>query len=146
MFKFLKPVFHAAIIFLMFFSQLASADVLDKILEKGKIRVGVSLFVPFTMQSSTGKLTGFEIEVANHLAKDLGVDTEVQVYNWEDIIPALENDEIDIISVYCFVIQYSMLPRKSLPVVTGAGSLISLSVLLSYVSSVNCTSPPVAGL
>jgi len=84
-------------VLLVLLSGYANADVLEDIIEKGTIRVGVSLFLPFTMQDSSGELSGFEIEVAEKLASDLEATVEIKVYNWEDIIPALRNKEIDII-------------------------------------------------
>jgi polar amino acid transport system substrate-binding protein len=97
MFEILKPVPRILAVLLTFFVQAASADVLNNILEKGTMRVGVALFTPHTMQDKSGGLSGFEIEVAKNLAQDLGAATEFKVYNWEDIIKALEDDEIDII-------------------------------------------------
>jgi len=96
MFEMLKRALLTTLIFLMPFSQSA-ADILDNIIERGTLRVGVTLFEPNTMQDATGKLTGFDIEVANKLTKDLGVEPEFLVYNWADIITALKNREIDII-------------------------------------------------
>ena len=66
-------------------------------LKKGTLRVGVSLFTPWTLKKD-GKLVGFEIDVANQLAKDLGVQLELKEFDWEAIIPALLAKKIDIIS------------------------------------------------
>jgi polar amino acid transport system substrate-binding protein len=74
------------------------ADVLEDILERGTMRVGVSLFTPWTIKGEAGVLSGFEIDVANKLAEDMGVKPEYRVYVWEDIIPAVQNGEIDIIA------------------------------------------------
>jgi polar amino acid transport system substrate-binding protein len=74
------------------------ADVLEDIQERGTIRVGVSLFVPWTIQGEAGELSGFEIDVANKLAEDMGVKPEYKIYVWEDIIPAVMKGEIDIIA------------------------------------------------
>jgi len=82
---------------LMSFSATIYADTLDTILERGSIKVGVSLFEPWTMQDEAGTLSGYEVDVANSIAQDLGVEAEFIVYNWEDIIPALQQGEIDII-------------------------------------------------
>ena len=76
----------------------AQADVLGDILKRGTVRVGVSLFTPWTMQDKAGGLSGFEIDVANKLAEDMGVKPEYKVYVWEDIIPAVMKGEIDIIA------------------------------------------------
>lgn len=75
----------------------AQADLLEDILDRKMIRVGVSLFTPWALKGKDGELTGFEIEVANKLAEDIGVETEFKVYAWPDIIPALNRGEIDVI-------------------------------------------------
>lgn len=76
----------------------ASADALQEILERGTIRVAVSEFVPLTMKSKAGGLIGFDIDIADKIAKDMGVKAEFSVYAWEDIIPALEKGEVDLIA------------------------------------------------
>lgn len=76
----------------------ANADVLDDILERGTIRVGVAEFVPWTLKNQAGELMGFEIDVARKVALDMGVKPEFKVYVWEDIIPALQKGEIDVIA------------------------------------------------
>jgi len=70
---------------------------LQSVLEKKVLRVGVSLFTPWTIKHRDGQLVGYEIDVAKQLAKDLGVKPEFHLLEWEKIIPALLNQEIDII-------------------------------------------------
>lgn len=76
----------------------ASADVLDDIMERGVLRVGVSPFAPWTLENESGELIGFEIDVGNKIAADMGVKAEFRNYRWEDIIPAVEKGEIDLIA------------------------------------------------
>ena len=83
---------------ILFFSPLAYADVLDNILEKGAIRVGVAAYAPWTIKKQSGELIGFEIDVARKLASDMGVKAELIVYDWEEIISALQKGEIDVIA------------------------------------------------
>jgi polar amino acid transport system substrate-binding protein len=90
--------FQASMVLLMFLSVEVKADTLEDIIERGTLRVGVSLFEPWTMQDKSGKLTGYEIDVTNKLAHDIGVKPEFIVYKWEDIIPALKKGEIDVIA------------------------------------------------
>jgi polar amino acid transport system substrate-binding protein len=85
-------------VLLLLVSTAVSADVLEDILERGSIRVGVAEFVPWTLKNKSGDLIGFEIEVARKIAGDMGVKAEFKVYVWEDIIPALEKGEIDVIA------------------------------------------------
>jgi polar amino acid transport system substrate-binding protein len=85
-------------VLLLLVTTAVSADVLEDILERGSIRVGVAEFVPWTLKNKSGDLIGFEIEVARKIAGDMGVKTEFKVYVWEDIIPALQKGEIDVIA------------------------------------------------
>lgn len=78
-------------------SPFAAADALDDVRARGSLRVGVSLFEPWTMRADDGTLSGFEVDVAGQLAKDLGVKAELRVYPWDGIIDALEKGEIDVI-------------------------------------------------
>lgn len=72
-------------------------SVMDKILDRGVMRVGFSSFVPWAMQDKQGEYIGFEVDVAKRLAKDLGVDLELVPTKFAGIIPALLADKFDII-------------------------------------------------
>ena len=89
---------QALLLFALAVPTLANADVLDDILERGTIRVGVAEFAPWTIKTKSGDLIGFEIEVARKIASDMNVRPEFVVYEWEKIIPALQQGEIDIIA------------------------------------------------
>jgi len=69
----------------------------NKILEDGVLRVGVSLFTPWALKDKNGELIGFEIDVAKKLSKDMGVTPKLISYDWEKLIPALNEGKIDII-------------------------------------------------
>ena len=71
----------------------SQSGTLKSVLENGTLRVGVSLFTPWTLKTKKGDIVGFEIDVAKQLAKDLGVKPEFLVLEWEKIIPALLNRE-----------------------------------------------------
>ncbi len=75
----------------------SSTSTLGEVLKKGILRVGVSLFTPWTLKNKQDELVGFEVDVAKRLAKDLGVQVEIHDYEWEKILPALLNKKIDII-------------------------------------------------
>ncbi len=74
------------------------ADDFSTALERGTLRVGVSLFTPWTLRDPDGELRGFEIDVARQLAGDMGLEPEFQVYEWDRIINALLAGEIDVIA------------------------------------------------
>ncbi len=94
----IKVFFGAAMAVLMSLSFQAQADKLDDILKSGTLKVGVSLFEPWTIDSGSGEYYGFEVDVANKLAQDMGVEAELKVYEWDLIIAALQKGEIDVIA------------------------------------------------
>jgi len=69
----------------------------EQILKRGVLRVGMSTFVPWAMKDKTGKLIGFEIDVATRLAQDMGVTAEFVPTKWAGIIPALLTGKFDVI-------------------------------------------------
>ncbi|UPR37327.1 transporter substrate-binding domain-containing protein [Vibrio cyclitrophicus] len=70
---------------------------LDKINERGSIRVGMSTFVPWAMRNKQGDLVGFEIDVAKRLAEDSGWKVEFVPTAWDGIIPSLLSNKFDVI-------------------------------------------------
>ncbi len=72
--------------------------VLNSIQKKGEITVGVSILPPWVMKNKQGELIGFEIDIANQLARDLGVKLKFKQYQWNEMIPALNKGEVDIIA------------------------------------------------
>lgn len=71
--------------------------VIEKVVQRGTLRVGFSSFVPWAMQDKEGKYIGFEIDVAERLARDLGVKLQLVPTNWDGIIPALLSGKFDVI-------------------------------------------------
>jgi len=75
----------------------AKASQLDTILQRGTIKVGFDTFKPWAMKDKEGNYIGFEIEVAQKLAEDMGVKVEFVPTKWSGIIPALLTGKFDII-------------------------------------------------
>lgn len=86
-----------AVLALPVFAAAADQNTLTQVLEKSKLRVGFSTFVPWAMKDKKGGYTGFEIEVAKQLAADMGVDVQFVPTKWSGIIPALLTGKFDII-------------------------------------------------
>jgi len=70
---------------------------LEQVLKRGVLRVGMSTFVPWAMQDKAGNFIGFEIDVANRVAQDMGVKAEFIPTKWSGIIPALLTGKFDIV-------------------------------------------------
>ena len=94
----LKLICQALSLLILVLPQITDADVLDDILDRRTIRIGVAEFVPWTIKTKSGELIGVEIDVAKKIASDMGVKPEFTVYEWEKIIPALQQGEIDVIA------------------------------------------------
>lgn len=77
--------------------QLVKESALEQIQKRGVLRVGLSTFVPWAMKDKSGKLVGFEVDVARRLAKDMGVKIEFIPTKWSGIIPALLTGKFDVI-------------------------------------------------
>ena len=77
--------------------KLTSESMIEQALQRGVLKVGMSTFVPWAMKDKTGKLIGFEIDVATKLAEDMGITVEFVPTNWSGIIPALTTGKFDII-------------------------------------------------
>jgi len=76
---------------------LVAASTIEKVIRSGKLRVGMSTFVPWAMQSKTGEWIGFEIDVAKKLAEDMKVKIEFVPTKWEGLIPGLLTGKFDLI-------------------------------------------------
>lgn len=77
--------------------QIAKSSTIDRVMRKGKLRVGLSSFVPWAMQDKKGEWVGFEIDVAKKLAEDMGVKVEFVPTKWEGLIPSLLTGKFDLI-------------------------------------------------
>jgi len=104
------------LVIVLFFSQLLNAasdknDIFYDIQKKGEITVGISVLPPWIMKNKEGKYIGFEIDVANELARDMGVKLKFKEYQWDEMIPALKKGEIDIIAS-----GLSITPKRSLEI------------------------------
>jgi polar amino acid transport system substrate-binding protein len=75
----------------------AGEGMLEQVMKRGVLRVGMSTFVPWAMQDKAGNFVGFEIDVANRLAQEMGVKAEFIPTKWSGIIPALLTGKFDII-------------------------------------------------
>lgn len=78
-------------------AQEASTSQIDSILKAGVLKVGLDIFVPWAFKDKDGNLVGFEVDVANKLAQDMGVQVEFVPTEWSGIIPALLTGKFDVI-------------------------------------------------
>ena len=77
--------------------ELSSDSVIEAIKERGAIKIGLSIFTPWSMRDKNGELIGFELDVGRQLAEDMGVEAEFIPTSWDGIIPAIVSGKFDVI-------------------------------------------------
>lgn len=78
--------------------QAFAGEQLNQIKTAGTIKVGLEgTYPPFSFQDANGKLTGFEVEFSEALAKELGVKVQLQSMPWAGILAALESKRLDVV-------------------------------------------------
>ena len=75
------------------------SDLLAQIKEKGKLVVGTEgTYPPFTFHDDSGKLTGFDVEIAQEVAKRLGVEAEFMETQWDAMFAGLDAKRFDMVA------------------------------------------------
>lgn len=76
----------------------ADEGLLNKVKERGTLLVGLEgTYPPFSFQGDDGKLTGFEVEFAQQLAKHLGVEASLKPTKWDGMLASLDSKRIDVV-------------------------------------------------
>lgn len=81
-----------------FCASLATADVLDDVKKAGVLKVGIfEDFPPFASLGSDMKIQGYDIDMADILAKALGVKAELVGITGQNRIPFLTEGKVDLL-------------------------------------------------
>lgn len=73
-------------------------SVLDQIRHRGVLRAGyVPGRLPFTFTNDNGELVGFDVELLNILAREMGVTLEFVPLNWDTLTEQVNSDEVDVV-------------------------------------------------
>lgn len=76
--------------------QAVAGEQLADIKKAGEIKIGLEgTYPPFSFVDESGKLSGFEVELSEALAKKLGVKVKLQATPWDGILAALESKRLD---------------------------------------------------
>ena len=80
--------------------ELTQASILDEILDRGELRVGMTLqFPPEMYLDDNGDPAGYDVELMQLLAEDLGVELSIQNQEFDALIPGLLAGQWDMLSV-----------------------------------------------
>ena len=81
-------------------SATGAKNKLEEIQTEGTIKIGLEgTFPPFSFHDESGALTGFEYEIADQIAKDLGVKAEYIETKWDSLIAGLDTDKYDFVII-----------------------------------------------
>jgi len=75
-----------------------AADLLDEVKQRGQLRVALEgTYPPFNFKDEQGKLTGFDVEIAEGIAAKLGVKAAFTPTEWSAILAGLQAGKYDVI-------------------------------------------------
>ncbi len=100
-------------------------SVLQQITHRGVLRVGyVPDRLPFTFINDKGDLVGFDVEILNLFASEMGVSLEFVPVTWDTLFEQINSDEVDIVGTVPLTTQILMNLDLSDPYLDGALSLV----------------------
>ena len=75
-----------------------AADLLDEVQQRGALRVALEgTYPPFNFRDEQGKLTGFDVEIAEAIAGKLKVKPQFTTTEWSGILAGLQAGKYDVI-------------------------------------------------
>lgn len=93
-------------------SPASSSPVMDRILSRGELRVGMSGDMPpMDLLTKEDKIIGLDVDLATLIADGMGVKLNVQKMDFAGLLPALESGNIDMI-----ISNMTMTPDRNLKV------------------------------
>ena len=100
-------------------------SILESITQRGVLRAGyVHGRLPFTFKNEQGELVGFDIEILNHLAGEMGVRLEFVPLTWETLFEQVNGGEVDIVGTAPLTTQILMNLDMSDPYLEGSLSVV----------------------
>lgn len=93
-------------------TKASSSPVMDRIVSRGELRVGVSGDMPpMNLLTKEDKVIGMDVDLATLIAEAMGVKLSMQRIDFKGLLPALESGSIDMI-----VSNMTMTPDRNLKV------------------------------
>ena len=94
--KLIRSILLVALLPIAAATNAFAADDLAQIKSSGVFRVGTEgTYAPFTYHDETGKLTGFDVDIATAIAQRLGVKPQFVEGKWDGLIAGLDVNRYD---------------------------------------------------
>ncbi|OQP86830.1 amino acid ABC transporter substrate-binding protein [Rhizobium rhizosphaerae] len=79
-------------------TQAAAGERLDQIKKAGVLKIGTEgTYAPFTFHNAEGRLVGFDVEIGEAVAKEIGVKPEFLEGKWDGLIAGLDANRYDVV-------------------------------------------------
>ena len=88
----------ASVVALLFVNIATAGTVMDRILKKGELTVGTSANQPpLIAKTKAGKIIGFDADLAQAMARNMGVRMKLVVMPFSNLLAALEAGKVDMV-------------------------------------------------
>ena len=86
------------IVNLLYVQGIFAQNIIDNIIKNKELRVGMTgSQPPYAMESVDGELIGYEVDLANLIATEIGVELNIVQMPFKELLPSLQANKIDII-------------------------------------------------
>jgi len=100
-------------------------SVLDQITHRGVLRAAyVPGRLPFTFKNEQGELVGFDVEILNLLATEMGVELEFIPVTWDTLFAQVNGDQVDIVGTVPLTTEILVNMTLTDPYLEGALSVV----------------------
>jgi His/Glu/Gln/Arg/opine family amino acid ABC transporter permease subunit len=92
-----RLVFGSALAVLLLVQPLAAETALERVRANGRLRVGIDATYPPFGIAEGGEFSGFDVDIARAIARELRVEAEIVNASFDGVFPALQNGSFDVI-------------------------------------------------
>ena len=94
----IKTILLLVIAAFMFNINANAQEIIDNIIKNGELRIGTTgTQPPYAMESVEGGLIGYEVDLANLIASEIGVELKIVEMPFKELLPSLQANKVDII-------------------------------------------------
>lgn len=94
----IKTILLLVIAAFIFNTNANAQEIIDNIIKNGELRIGTTgTQPPYAMESVEGGLIGYEVDLANLIASEIGVELKIVEMPFKELLPSLQANKVDII-------------------------------------------------
>lgn len=125
-------IFLCLLLTLIFASTAYAGSVVDRIVQKGELVVGMSGDQPpLNVKASDGKIIGLDVEIAKVMARAMSVKLKIENIPFPELLPALQAGKVDMI-----ISNMTILPERNMKVAFVGPYYISGKGVLTHIEKV----------